>query len=150
MEFLVKLANFKMAVSMKPFNWFWCFNFWEKALDVYLNSGMTAGPPDPYNQRNTAASFGQHCMWLWSLTFNIDFVLFPDRSQGVRMRGLNTWRKFKNTKDPCVRRKIKHVPLSSNTKKPSKTWQAACMRQSKNTLTFYFPCINGIYLYMDV
>ncbi len=31
---------------------------WEKALDVYFNSGMTAHPSDPYNQRNSdAASF---------------------------------------------------------------------------------------------
>ena len=67
MKFLIKQANFKMAVSLEPFDRFWCFNFWEKALDVYFYSGMTAGPSDPYNRRITtaAASFGQHCLVAW-------------------------------------------------------------------------------------
>ena len=62
MKFLVKLANFKMAVSLEPFDRFWCLNFWEKARDVCFHSGKTAGPSDHYNRRNTAAaaSFGQH------------------------------------------------------------------------------------------
>ncbi len=51
-----------MAVSLEPFDRFWCFNFWVKALDVYFHSSK-AGPPAPYNRRNTAAaaSYGQHC-----------------------------------------------------------------------------------------
>ncbi len=52
-----------MAVSLEPFDWFWCFNFWEKALEVYFYSSMIIDPSDPYNWHNTAVagSFGQHC-----------------------------------------------------------------------------------------
>ncbi len=51
-----------MAVSLEPFDGFWCFNFWVKALDVYFHPMITAGPSDPYNRHNTAAaSYGQHC-----------------------------------------------------------------------------------------
>ncbi len=55
-----------MTVSLEPFDRFWCFNFWVKALDVYFHSSTTAGPSDPYNRRNTAAaaSYGQHCIML--------------------------------------------------------------------------------------
>ena len=52
-----------MTVSLEPFDRFWCFNFWVKALDVYFHCGLSAGPLDPYNRRSTAAagSYGQHC-----------------------------------------------------------------------------------------
>ncbi len=62
-EFKIKLARFKMVVSLEPFDGFWCFNFWVKALDVYFHPGITAGPSDPYNRRSTApaASYWQHC-----------------------------------------------------------------------------------------
>ena len=59
-----KLGDFKMAVSLEPFDRFWCFNFWLKALDVYFYPGLTAGQSDPHNRRSTAAaaSCGQHCL----------------------------------------------------------------------------------------
>ena len=57
-----KLAGFKLAVSLEPFDWFWCFNFWVTTLDVDFHCSITAGAPDPYNRHNTAAaSYGQHC-----------------------------------------------------------------------------------------
>ncbi len=55
-----KLAEIKMAVSLEPVDRFWCFNFWVKALDVYFNPSITAGPSDPYNWRNAAASYRQY------------------------------------------------------------------------------------------
>ncbi len=59
-----KLGDFKMAVSLEPFDRFWCFNFWLKAFDVYFYPGLTTGQSDPHNRRSTtaAASCGQHCM----------------------------------------------------------------------------------------
>ncbi len=46
--------------------WLWTYhwtNLWEIALDVCFHSGMTAGPSDPYNRCNTAAtSFRQDCL----------------------------------------------------------------------------------------
>ena len=54
-----KWANIKMAVSLEPLDRFWCFNFWEKALNVYFHSGMRGSPSDPYNRCNaTVAYFG--------------------------------------------------------------------------------------------
>ncbi len=65
-KFLVKVPNFKTTISLKLFDWFWRFKFWEKALDVCFHSGMAAGPSDPYNRCNTTAtSFGQR----WNITF---------------------------------------------------------------------------------
>ncbi len=46
-------SKFQLAVSLEPFDWFWCFNFWVKALDVYLCSGSIAGTSDPYNRQKT-------------------------------------------------------------------------------------------------
>ena len=47
-----------MAVSLEPFNRFWYFHFWVKALDIYFHLGPTAGLWYPYNRCSTAAAAG--------------------------------------------------------------------------------------------
>ncbi len=89
MKFLLKLANFKMAVSLEPFDRFWCFNFWEKALDVCFHSGMTAGhqtlttcatpPPQPLSD-NTVKHTTKHPH---PGTFVSNCVLFMFQSGGL-------------------------------------------------------------------
>ena len=54
-----------MPISLKPFDRFWCFNFWLRALNVNcFHSRLIAGQSDPYSRRKTAAagSCGQPCL----------------------------------------------------------------------------------------
>ena len=106
MKFLVKLANFTMAVSLEPFDLFWCFNFWERAPNVYFHSGITTCPPDRYNRHNTAvaASFGQHCPYpiIFMVLFYFPlFVVGHGRHPGRLAYWWNTERKSEGLHIRC-------------------------------------------------
>ena len=84
-----------MVVSLEALDWFWCFNFWLKALNVYFHPGLTAGPSDPHNWRSTAAaSCGQHCRFLFK---TVDLWSYINASRlGLQLQvlsliALNRW-----------------------------------------------------------
>ncbi len=84
LNFKWKLAGFKMAVSLEPFDRFWCFNFWVKALDVYFHPGTPttgATPPPPPLTDNTAEGhfFNLSILWVvWTEELStIKWVEYP-------------------------------------------------------------------------